>query len=433
MEAQQLALQIFSEMRSADLPITASNHEIGYKKANVLIDVADVGIVARRAINACYFIAAKNPGQTHYDVDREFFKWLMNFDSNNYSHLKKALREAQKSAVQINVVDMTDPADPKEAWASVPMLGTAVIANGRVVFKVPSELVPHLCDPQSFTYLSLRITAAFSSRYALTLYEKLSAVRYRGGTEWMLLSVFRDYIGAENVKTLEAFKDLNRYVLQPSVKQINELSDITVHYETKNETGSRKITHIRFLVAENPNGKFSLQNQRQETIRQFYDTLTTEFGLSDVELNEIATNREKWDDGRIEAAIEFTRKRISQAKNPIRYPGKFFMTALRDGLRLGTAETRPAAAAPAPPPLRIDRQPEPAAEGPDPLVEKVEALTAAQKKKLLAEFLASPEYQEHRRIFKRGSDPDSVEEILKRTRLRAVLRALWTRRAKQQR
>jgi hypothetical protein len=58
-----------------------------------------------------------------------------------------------------------------------------------------------------------------------------------------------------------------------------------------------------------------------------YEVLTKEFGLSDVELDEIAKNREVWTDERIRETIEFVRHRCATSK--VNYPGKYLMTAIR--------------------------------------------------------------------------------------------------------
>ena len=334
--SQQLALEIFSDLDLITTPITDVQKDIGYNKSNLLIDVSDLSLVARRVLNGCYFLAAENPQQDYYDLPVEFFKWLINYDSRNHAHLKKAIREAQKASVVINIIDSDN--SKKDKWASVPMLGSTAISNGRVVFKIPEELRHQLHSPLGFTYLSLRITAAFNSQYTITFYEKLSSLKNQGESEWLELDKFKEWIGVSNVKSYDEYKALRRNVIDPSIAQINDISDIFVVPEVKRT--ARKISHIRFLVKGNPNGKFVLRMDYRKSIHELYDTLVKEFALSEENLATIVENRVEWTNERIQMAIEFTRFRIKQTPGKIKYPGIYLMNAIEKGFSLGDAEKR---------------------------------------------------------------------------------------------
>lgn len=331
---QQLALEIFNDLSLISTPISEVQKDIGYNKSNLLIDVSDLSLVARRVLNGCYFLAAENPQQDYYDLPVEFFKWLINYDSRNHAHLKKAIREAQKASVVINILDNDNPKLDK--WASVPMLGSTAISNGRVVFKIPEELRHQLHNPLGFTYLSLRITAAFNSQYAITFYEKLSALKHQGGSDWMEIDKFKEWIGVSNVKSYEEYKALRRNVIDPSIAQINDISDIFVTVDVKR--AARRISHIRFQVRENPHGKFVLRMDYRKSIQELYDTLVKEFGLSEENLALIVENRAEWTNERIQMAIEFTRFRMKQTPGKIKYPGIYLMNAIEKGFSLGDAE-----------------------------------------------------------------------------------------------
>lgn len=338
-DSQQMVLQIFENFKLDGRTIEESPSEIRYRKHNLFIDVSDLGLVARKALNACHYVAASSPIDPtgSYTVDLNFFRWLINYDkSNNLAHLKKALREAQKSAVQVNIIDAKDPT--KDSWASVPMLGATGISGGKVIFRIPEEIRPHLLEPGSYTYLSLRITAAFTSSYALTLYEKLASQLYRGGTDWFEIEAFREWISAGNIKTLSEFKNLKRYVLTPALAQINELSDIRVDYVTKATSGTKRITHLKFTVRDNPDGRLNLRSGYKDAIHELYNILTGEFGLSEELLDEIMADRETYTDERIRAAVDFTRARVANSKKDVTYPGLYLMNALRKNLRLSEVE-----------------------------------------------------------------------------------------------
>lgn len=334
--SSQMSLTLFEEMLATGTPITEAPRDVGFNRNNVFLDIADLGLAARRAVDACYFLVAQEPDQHQtYDYDLTYFKWLMSYDSNNRRHLKAVLREAQKAAIQVNEIDLHDP--EKDRWISVPLLGSVGITGGRIVFEVHPTLQRNLKDPRSFTYLSLRITASFSSLHARVLYDHMSANAYRGGTEWIDLSVLREWFGASESKTLAEFKYLKRDVLEPAVAQINELSDLNVRYETRSAPGSKRIAKVRFIVQKKPEGAKALTAVQPLGSQELYITLKDEFGFGQTQFNELMEQREAWNDDRLWQAIEFTRTRIKQQK-VTKSPAGFLMKAIRENLRLSSAE-----------------------------------------------------------------------------------------------
>jgi len=96
---------------------------------------------------------------------------------------------------------------------------------------------------QHFTSYQLKQVSQLTSKYAIRLYELLIAWREVGKVPKIELSEFREKlgIGADEYKAMNHFKSR---VLEPSIKQINEHTDITVSYE-QYKTG-RIITGFSF-------------------------------------------------------------------------------------------------------------------------------------------------------------------------------------------
>lgn len=327
---QQLALDIFHEMDATDAPITESKQDFHLRKSSLLVDVSDVGLLARRVLNGAYFLAQHDPDAEVHAYDLRYFKWLINYgNSNNNLHLKRVIREAQKSAVQVNVIDMVNP--DEDNWVSVPMLGAAGIRKGQVTFKIPSELRGQLRDPERYSLLSMRVLAGFSSVYALELYERLSVFKGEGFSPWWHIDEFRSLIKVDGLKSANDFRYFRRDIIDPAIKQINEISDIDVLLETR-RTG-RFISHLRFSINTSRNHQLLTSIVAS---KELYDALTNEFGLSDAELDEISKNRDTWNDERLRESIEFVRHRC--ATTSVRYPAKYLMSALRDGYRIGSIE-----------------------------------------------------------------------------------------------
>lgn len=327
---QQLALDIFSSLDLVDTNITESGVDFHLKKSSILVDVSDVGLLARRVLNGTYFLAQSDPDAETHVYELRYFKWLINYsNSNNNTHLKRVIREAQKSAVQVNVLDSSNP--DNDTWMSVPMLGAAAIKGGKIMFKIPTELRSQLRDPKKHAFLSMRILAGFSSIYALELYERLSVFKDEGRTPWWSIDDFRSLIKVDGLKSANDFRYFRRDILQPAVDQINLVSDIDVVPELK-RTG-RSFSHISFTIK--PAQGSHLLSSISES-KALYDILVEEFGLSNAELDEISSNRDEWPDARIRDAVAFVQHRCQTST--VQYPGKYLMKAIRDGYRVGSIE-----------------------------------------------------------------------------------------------
>lgn len=96
---------------------------------------------------------------------------------------------------------------------------------------------------QHFTSYQLKQVSQLTSKYAIRLYEILIAWREVGKVPKIDLSEFREKLGiaADEYKAMNHFKSR---VLEPSIKQINEHTDITVSYE-QHKTG-RTISGFSF-------------------------------------------------------------------------------------------------------------------------------------------------------------------------------------------
>jgi hypothetical protein len=357
---EQLSLELFRGLMAENTRIDEAPLEIGFRKSDALFDVGEMGIAARRLLDAAYWFASKEIDKCSaegvkgvpetYDIGIEDFKWLMNYDSNNHAHLKKCIREAQKSAIEVN------PSENSGQYASVPLLGPAGINNGRFVFQLARPIQRLLANPENRTFLSIRITAAFTSAYAHALYGLLLRSRNeRGETEWIPLADLRAAMGA-TAKSNNVFKDFRRYALEPAIDQINKFSDLFVVLETKAGGGGRAITHLRFLCRSNAAGFRRLLAESAVSRKDLYDVLAHEFGLSQAELDEIVRMGDEWSEDRINQAIALTRVRAKGGR--VKYPGAFLMKAIRDGLRLGTLEleTRPVAGSGAHRPIPTEPQ-----------------------------------------------------------------------------
>ena len=330
--SRQLALALFDDANAEGLSVDASRSDIGFARKNVLIRIVDLGVAARRLVDAAYFIVAQEE-KVHdlYDVELDYFKWLMRYSSRNNAHLEQVITEAQKALIQATTAPDTNGEKP---YGSVQLIGRVSYQGGRFQFRVPSELTGIIRGPGKSHWLSLRITSLFTLSYARVMYDHLLPYADDGMTDWLTLEELRAWQG-EMGANAQIFKYFKRDWLEPAVKQINEVSDLSLSYETRNEPGSRKIGRLRFRIQRKDMAERLLHTH--EEAQAIYRTLKQEFGLSSGQFNEIAANRAEYSDDRIQQAIERTRFSLRLGK-VTKSPAGFFMKALKEEWVVSDAE-----------------------------------------------------------------------------------------------
>ncbi|PVX85841.1 replication initiation protein [Paraburkholderia unamae] len=330
--SRQLALALFDDANAEDLPVDTARSDIGFARKNVLIRIIDLGVAARRLIDAAYFIVAQEESvRDLYDVELDYFKWLMRYSSRNNTHLEQVITEAQRALIQATAAP---DADGEKPFGSVQLIGRISYAGGRFQFRVPPDLIGIIRGPGKSHWLSLRITSLFTLSYARVMYDHLLPYADEGITDWLMLEDLRSWQGAMGAKAQE-FKYFKRDWLAPAVEQINAVSDLTLSYETRNEPGSRKIGRLRFRIERKEMAERMLHTHEQA--QAIYQTLKQEFGLSSAQLNQIAAERDTYTDERLDQAIERTRFSLKMGKVS-KSPAGFFMKALKEGWIISDAE-----------------------------------------------------------------------------------------------
>jgi hypothetical protein len=222
-----------------------------HKPTELIIGVSELGVVARRALNACYFLAQPDPFAAEHAVDLQFFRWLIEYRSKNSAHLKQVIHEAQRASILVNVHETEDPDDKQRI--SVPTLGEVGIRAGRLIFNIPERLRIALAANTRRATLSMGSQARFSSPYALALYEHLSAYRGDGQTPYWTVDELRNCFGGEQSAKPKEYRYFNRDIVRPAVERINALADIRASMKVRR--AGRSVTHVKFIVKPRIDGK----------------------------------------------------------------------------------------------------------------------------------------------------------------------------------
>ena len=117
---------------------------------------------------------------------------------------------------------------------------------------------------QHFTSYQLEQVTHLSSKYAIRLYELLIAWRNVGKTPQLTLAEFRAKIGVEDIEYV-AMNDFKKRVLEPSIAQINQHTDITVSYEQ--HKAGRVITGFSFTFTQKKQAKDVTPNVKKSAAK----------------------------------------------------------------------------------------------------------------------------------------------------------------------
>ena len=170
----------------------------------------------------------------------------LGFNSRDYDHIKETLEALVDCTVEWNLLGK----DKKERWGVASLLASAEIEKGICTYGFAPHLRLKLYNPRIYTKLNLRLQNRFTSRYALILWEVcfdyFDIARNQGETTFIPMETFRELMGLEKDE-YPVFKVLNRDVIKPSIKEINELTNFSVEVETK-RTG-RKISDLKFKIS----------------------------------------------------------------------------------------------------------------------------------------------------------------------------------------
>ncbi len=170
----------------------------------------------------------------------------LGFNSRNEDYLKETLEALVDCIVEWNVLGK----DKKQEWGVAALLASAKIANGVCTYSFAPHLRYKLYNPRIYTKLNLRLQNQFTSRYAMILWEVcfdyFDIARNEGETPLIPIEKFRELMGLER-EEYPVFKVLNRDVIKPAIKEINDLTNFFVEVEHKRV--GRKIGELKFKIS----------------------------------------------------------------------------------------------------------------------------------------------------------------------------------------
>lgn len=135
--------------------------------------------------------------------------------------------------------------------------------EGRIELRFARDMLPYLSQfVEQFTTYALTDIAKMTSANAIRLYELMMQWKSKGVRQ-VSLDDLRKWLLIEDKYPLMA--DLRRWVIEPSVQQINEFSPINVTWSPK-KTG-RKVTHLTFEFTEKSKSKKVSKPRAKQVIK----------------------------------------------------------------------------------------------------------------------------------------------------------------------
>lgn len=170
-------------------------------------------------------------------------------NGGNYKTLKTALKTLSDKSFWMPTIKGTIPLI---RWIETPEI---IPRDGTIKVTLNKNLKPYLVDIQgAYSTLEFKVALAMSGMYSIRLYELLKSYTGMKKCDFKIDELAKK-VGAMNYDKIgkpisEKYKpyDFKRFVIEKSLKEINEFSELNVDY-TMGKTGNR-YTHVYFKISE---------------------------------------------------------------------------------------------------------------------------------------------------------------------------------------
>lgn len=229
-----------------------ATNEAGFIKPGELIELRNhhtLTLHDRRVLNDLIQHAWPDISQ---DIDHRVPIWRLRAPTHSGSeHVRDSVLRLMQTVVEMKTTDSAgNPATLRTTLlASTITTDDEAKKSGEVTFTFSKHMREILLNSEYWGRLKGFIIFAFSSKYALCLYETLCLrVNRRHTHEDFSVEDFRQLLGVHPGK-LDKFKSLKQWVLTPAVTEINGLSDFNVDIVPIREGGQQrgKLTGFRLV------------------------------------------------------------------------------------------------------------------------------------------------------------------------------------------
>lgn len=165
------------------------------------------------------------------------FCGIDNTSGKNYSNIKNTLKKLSDKSYWIIL-----PNGKKTIvrWIEKPYIDPR---GGVIELKLDNDMKPFLLQlKEHFTAYSLYYTITMKSKYSIRMYELLKSYQNMSKCNFDILELKK----ALMTEKYTQWNDFKRYVLTPSLKEINLLTDLEITYDLQKE--GKQFSHIIFTI-----------------------------------------------------------------------------------------------------------------------------------------------------------------------------------------
>lgn len=303
----------------------AKKESVELKKNVGLIHSANkLSLLERKIANALLFNAydtllIKDEHQVHVsDLAK-----LIGYNSNDHKIVKQSLMSLMSTVLEWNILDK-DLKETKNVWVASTMLADAKIEGPMCTYSY-SKRMRELCHhPEVYARLNMQELANFKSTYGIALYE--NCVRYKSisQTQWFDMELFRKLMGVEAGK-YETFRDFNKRVISPAVKEVNAHSSIQVQPEF--EKSGRVVSRIKFLIGSKSEKSIDEITVADEKNNTLHGKLVAHYGFAE---HKVASLLKEYSETYLVEKMSIIESSKSYLAGKIENLAKYFEKALRE-------------------------------------------------------------------------------------------------------
>lgn len=188
------------------------------------------------------------PFQLEYEFNiRDYCKVCgIDYDNGkNYADVKEVLKHLRDRSMWLT---LENGSETLVGWLAKV---TTNKRSGIAKIKLDEDLVPYLFDlGQKFTQYQLYNILAMKSAFSVRIYELLKSYAFQKSKTFDL-DELKQLLMVNEVKSYVRFPDFRRKVLEKAQEEVNELTDINIHFEPI--TKGRKVIKVKFRIdVKNP-------------------------------------------------------------------------------------------------------------------------------------------------------------------------------------
>lgn len=240
--------------------------ELELPKPRNAVEVSNtISLTQRKAFNCLMLQTLLNPkpkGQKYHTITIRELCHLTGYRQKDFFYLDKQLEEMQTTLIRWT-------GSKGKGVGRVQFLGHVYYdtETGILEYSFSEKLIELVKQNKLYNRLDFSSIRELTSKHSLALYEMCAGYRetdtYNAGTGWRHLSDIKELLCGDRDAYPE-FKDFNKWVLKPAIKEVNEQTDITIAVETRKQW--RSIHALNFSVKSKEDYEGALLNRPNLTI-----------------------------------------------------------------------------------------------------------------------------------------------------------------------